>query len=76
MEMLLEPGTLYTIESKKCKRGKYPKNDFCYWSFDVKDCIPAVHCDYIDIKGRGKRWYEVSDCNVLHFYYSDVVGTA
>merc|ERR1711970_1055500 len=55
-EEMLEPGTLYTIESKKCgKKGRYPGNDYCYWGFEVKDCIPTVHCDYIDIKGRGKR---------------------
>ena len=55
----LEPGAVYNIASKKCKKGKYPKNDYCFWEFSLKGCTPVVHCDYIDIKGKGKRYYKV-----------------
>jgi len=51
----LEPGSSYTIESKTCKKGKYPKNELCSWYFSVDGCSPTVHCDSIDIKGKGKR---------------------
>merc|ERR1712013_345328 len=51
----LEPGSVYNIASKKCKKGKYPKNEYCAWEFSLKSCTPIVHCDYIDIKGKGKR---------------------
>merc|ERR1712025_1422659 len=26
-----------------------------WWEFNFKGCIPKVHCDYVDIRGRGKR---------------------
>merc|ERR1712179_6267 len=51
----LEPGAVYNIASKKCKKGKYPKHDYCFWKFTINGCTPVVHCDYIDIKGKGKR---------------------
>jgi len=51
----LEPGLEYTIESKTCKNGRYPKNEFCSWVFYINGCTPKVHCDTIDIKGKGKR---------------------
>merc|ERR1712142_1311149 len=51
----LQPGDSYTIQNKSCKNGKIPRNEICWWEFNFKGCIPKVHCDYVDIKGRGKR---------------------
>ena len=51
----LNPGSSFMVESKTCKKGRYPKNENCEWFFDVNGCTPTLHCDMIDIKGRGKK---------------------
>ena len=68
----LEPGTVYNIESKKCKKGKYPKNEYCSWNFSLELCTPIVHCDYIDIKGKGKRLKQKC-CKSVHGIISSCV---
>ena len=68
----LEPGSVYNIASKKCKKGKYPKNEYCAWEFSLKSCTPIVHCDYIDIKGKGKRLKQKC-CKSVHCIISSCV---
>eukprot|EP00091_Calanus_sinicus_P021137 TRINITY_DN6101_c0_g1_i2.p1 TRINITY_DN6101_c0_g1~~TRINITY_DN6101_c0_g1_i2.p1 ORF type:complete len:168 (+),score=33.26 TRINITY_DN6101_c0_g1_i2:147-650(+) len=51
----LKPGSSFTIASKECKKGRYPKKENCYWYFDVDGCSPTIHCKTIDIKGKGKK---------------------
>merc|ERR1711970_425362 len=70
----LTPGSSFSIESKKCRKGKYPKNEGCYWYFDVEGCTPTLTCSKMDIKGRGKN------CRGDHLtvdaggYYKDFCG--
>jgi len=70
----LTPGSSFSIESKKCRKGKYPKNEDCYWYFDVEGCTPTLTCSTMDIKGRGKN------CRGDHLtvdaggYYKDFCG--
>jgi hypothetical protein len=51
----LKPGSSFTVESKKCPNGGYPKKETCKWSFNVDDCSPTLYCKKIDIKGKGKK---------------------
>ena len=51
----IRAGDNYQVESKTCRDGKYPKNQYCAWYFHAEDCSPAVQCDEIDIKGKGKK---------------------
>jgi len=48
---VLTPGSSYTIESKVCSDGKYPKRENCIWSFEVKDCKPTLRCEKMDLQG-------------------------
>merc|ERR1712106_558669 len=51
----LKPGSVFEVESKRCKNGRYPKKENCNWYFDVDNCFPMLSCKKIDIKGKGKR---------------------
>merc|ERR1711915_1111396 len=51
----LTPGSSFTISSKVCNNGLYPKREKCGWYFDVSGCKPTLSCEEMDVKGRQRK---------------------
>jgi len=51
----LTPGSSFTISSKVCDNGLYPKREKCGWYFDVSGCKPTLSCEEMDVKGRQRK---------------------
>jgi len=51
----LVSGSSFTIASKTCQNGNYPKKEKCAWYFKVDGCKPSLKCDTMVLKAKGKR---------------------
>eukprot|EP00091_Calanus_sinicus_P005853 TRINITY_DN1638_c0_g1_i4.p1 TRINITY_DN1638_c0_g1~~TRINITY_DN1638_c0_g1_i4.p1 ORF type:complete len:100 (+),score=23.34 TRINITY_DN1638_c0_g1_i4:74-373(+) len=57
----LEPGSSYTIESKTCKKGKYPKNELCSWYFPWMGARQLYTVTALISRGREKMSWRQAD---------------
>ena len=57
-QKVLTPGSSYQISSRTCQSGLYPNNEYCYWYFDVSQCVPSISCDSLDIRGQQRRRWD------------------
>ena len=60
----LVSGSSFTIASKTCQNGNYPKKERCAWYFEVDGCKPSLKCEKMVIKGKGKRCLNI--CIFMH----------
>lgn len=51
----LIPGASFTISSKTCANGNYPKREKCAWYFEVSGCKPSLKCNSLALKAKGRR---------------------
>jgi len=73
----LVPGSSFTISSKTCPNGNYPKKERCAWYFEVDGCKPSLECNSLSLKAKGRK-YEPLFEKYSSFYtltFSDVVVT-
>merc|ERR1712106_1165606 len=51
----LVSGSSFTISSKTCQNGLYPKREQCGWYFEVDGCKPSLNCNKMALKAKGKK---------------------
>jgi len=51
----LVPGSSFTITSKTCPNGNYPKKERCAWYFEVDGCKPSLKCNPLSLKAKGRK---------------------
>jgi len=51
----LVSGSSFTITSKTCRNGRYPRKEKCAWYFEVDNCKPSLECETLALKAKTKK---------------------